>query len=255
LLRPSTLGDPANAPASGYNPIDPLPVILDPGGSAATNEAILKALPDETMRMAIGEIDRNGSLAFGPAKTGVKDHSYIVIVDYIKFVTQPFEAEIAVPGPGRRDTIVFNIRGFAIAQPTTVATDSVAKALVPVYVGVGLRLTATVTVRQGSVDLGNLFALGFAAQAQKATGTLTVQTLGISGPTVSGVIPMPSDINPTTIQNAILALGSIKAKLYDPSTLITPRVVGVYNTLGGGQRTINSFISALLRQPIIIVIR
>jgi hypothetical protein len=60
---------------------------------------------------------------------------------------------------------------------------------------------------------------------------------------------MPSEINPTTLQNAIMALGAIKAKLYDQGTSINPRVVGVYNNLGGGQETINAFISILLEQP------
>ena len=57
---------------------------------------------------------------------------------------------------------------------------------------------------------------------------------------------MPSEINPTTIQNAILALGTIKAKLYDPNTVITPRAVGVYNYIGGSSKTINKFVSSIL---------
>jgi hypothetical protein len=61
---------------------------------------------------------------------------------------------------------------------------------------------------------------------------------------------MPSEINPTTLQNAILALGAIKAKLYDQGTTINPRVVGVYNNLGGGPQIINAFISILLEEPL-----
>jgi hypothetical protein len=36
------------------------------------------------------------------------------------------------------------------------------------------------------------------------------------------------------MQNAILALGAIKAKLYGQGTIANRRVVGVYNNLGGG---------------------
>lgn len=61
---------------------------------------------------------------------------------------------------------------------------------------------------------------------------------------------MPSEINTTTIQNAILALGAIKTKIYENDIQITPRVVGVYNTVGGGQKTINSFIGNFLQNPV-----
>ena len=40
----------------------------------------------------------------------------------------------------------------------------------PVYVGVGVRLTATVSVIRGKVDLGNLLALGAAAKAGRVSG-------------------------------------------------------------------------------------
>jgi hypothetical protein len=117
---------------------------------------------------------------------------------------------------------------------------------------VGLRLTANILVKNVSADLnlGSLFALGVAAKAGQVSGTLVIQTLGVSGPEISGLIPMPGEISESTIQNAILALASIKAKIYDPKTLITPRVVGVFNNLGGGDTTINGVISALLQRPL-----
>jgi hypothetical protein len=120
---------------------------------------------------------------------------------------------------------------------------------VPVYVGVGLRLTANIKVNEGSVDLSNLFAIGAAAQAKQISGTLVIQTLGLSGVGVSSVLPMPSEINQTSIQNAIQSLGAIKAKMYDEGTLVTPRVVGVYNNIGGN-RTINGFISSILSEDL-----
>jgi hypothetical protein len=104
-------------------------------------------------------------------------------------------------------------------------------------------------VHEGMVDLGSLFAIGLAAQAKKITGTLVVQTLGISGEGISAIIPMPAEINSSTIQNAILSLGSIKAKMYESDIIITPRVVGVYNNLGGDIQTINAIISELLKNP------
>ena len=98
----------------------------------------------------------------------------------------------------------------------------------------------------GTVDLGNLFALGVAAEANKITGTMVIQTLGISGENISSIIPMPNQINTTTIQNAIMALGSIKAKMYQTEVRVNPRIVRFYNNVGGGKTTVNQFISTFL---------
>ena len=118
------------------------------------------------------------------------------------------------------------------------------------YVGVGLRLIASVTVRKGSVNLSSLGVLAADAQAGKVTGTLVVQTLGITGKSVSTSLPLPSDLNQTTIQNAIVSLGSIKAILYDKNTDVDPRVVGIYDPVGGGQQVVNGIISVLASNPI-----
>jgi hypothetical protein len=61
---------------------------------------------------------------------------------------------------------------------------------------------------------------------------------------------MPSDINTTTIQSAIQALGEIKTKVYDDSTARAfIQVLGFYNAVGGGQATTNRLISAALLHP------
>ncbi|MHB8523804.1 MAG: hypothetical protein ACYDH9_24035 [Limisphaerales bacterium] len=111
-------------------------------------------------------------------------------------------------------------------------------------------MTANVLVNEGSIDLGNLIAIGAAAQAKKVSGTLIIQALGISGEGISSSIPIPSEINTTTIQNAIMALGTIKSKIYLDETSISPRVVAVYNNPGGGAETINGFISSLLEREL-----
>ena len=171
---PLTAGDPQNAPSYGYHPIDPLPVftVTKDDQKPPTALEILGALPDETMRIAIGEIQGSGNISFGPAKTGVAGRSYVVILDYIKFQTQSFAVQEDKDGNLKR------VNRFL--APTVIAPTS-KDTIVPVYVGVGLRLTANITVSEGKVDLGNLFALGVAAQAKQVTGTMVVQTLGVSG--------------------------------------------------------------------------
>lgn len=230
---PDTLGDPKQAQAYGYHPLDPLPVTLT-GSSAANVTKVLKALPDETMRLAIGEKQANGTVTFGTAKTGYAGSRYVVILDYMKFTTKSFGVNLTKENNVTKATL------------TTGANPSV---VVPVYLGVGLRLAADLQVNEGNVDLGNLIAIGAAGQAKQVTGTLTIQTLGLSGEKVTSIVPMPNDISSSSIQQAIQALGTIKAKIYDTDTWISPRVVGVYNNLGGGEETINGFISSLLEKP------
>lgn len=230
---PNTLGDPKNASNYGYHPLDPLPIILSNGTTKP-----LDVLPDETIRLAVGTVSGDGGISFGPAKIGVEGKNYVVILDYIKFGTDSLPVVLT-----ERD-----VRGNRTASVAT--TSAEANAIVPIYIGVGLRLTANIYVKKGNVDLGSLFALGVAAKAEQVSGTLVIQTLGVSGPEISGLIPMPGEISESTIQNAILSLASIKAKIYDTKTSISPRVVGVYNTLGGGGATINGFISSILEHPI-----
>jgi hypothetical protein len=231
---PLTPGDPLRAPVYGYTPLDPIPVDLN---GETSNDVLLKALPDETIRIAVGEISGQGTISFGPTNVGYQGRSYEVILDYVKFTTKTFPATITGETSGTR-------------RATLSAEDATPDAEVPVYVGVGLRMKASITVHQGEVNLGNLVGIGAAAAAGRVTGTLVVQTLGISGAGVTALIPVPGKIDDSTIQNAMVALGSIKARLYDTGTVIIPRVVGVYNTLGGGQETINAYISTLLQKPI-----
>jgi len=245
---PTTLGDTSNSGSYGYHPIDPLPVWTEnKNKKVITNSILLSSMPDETIRLAIAEVSSDGVLKFGTTSIGRANKSYVVILDYIKYSTDFFRVEIDKVNE-TEFTVLPRYEPSEIEnsyEPIIRAGDE-GDAVVPVYVGVGLRLTASITVNKNEVDLGNLFAIGAQASANEITGTLTVQTLGISGENISSIIPMPSEINPTTIQNAILALGTIKAKLYDEKTEITPRAVGVYNSIGGSVKTINKFISSIL---------
>ena len=90
---PDTVGDTKNAASYGYQPIDPLPVKMSYSGTLS-NKRILDSLPDETMRLAIGEIQGNGGITFGLAKAGYKGNSYVVILDYIKFNTESFGVKL-----------------------------------------------------------------------------------------------------------------------------------------------------------------
>lgn len=236
---PRTLGELKSVNSYGYHPLDPLPLKVEylNVNQPTSNIRILNALPDETMRLAIGKVNIQGGVTFSTASVGYEGSSYVVILDYIKFNTNSFGVKLD------------SSDRYGEELKASLTNSDNPDVIVPVYVGVGLRLTANITVKKGKVNLGNLFALGIEANSEKISGTLVVQTLGVSGENISSIIPMPSEINPTTIQNAIMALATIKSNLYDEKTIITPRVVGVYNNLGGGTETINGFISSMLQHP------
>lgn len=233
---PDTPGAPVNAPSYGYFPIDPVSVNVEPQpaeGPVLTIGELLSAMPNETVRIAVGKVDTSGKVSFGPIAVGAAGNSYVVIVDYIKFQTSSIPVDI-------HD----DRQGLTLLRAGTQEAETI----VPVYLGVGLRLRADLAVISGNVDLSNLAALGVAAQANKVTGTLVVQTLGVTGPSMTTLLPLPSDINTSTITAAIVSLGAMKAKLYDSGTQITPQAVGVYNTIGGSD-AINDFVSSLLANP------
>ncbi|WP_144607292.1 hypothetical protein [Algoriphagus algorifonticola] len=245
---PKTLGDTSNASSYGYHPIDPLPVWTENlQEREIDNGVLLGSMPDETIRLAIAEVTSDGALKFGSTSVGVANHNYVVILDYIKYSTDFFRVEFINEEKGEFKVLPrYEKSEIENSYDPIIRSTDDGDAVVPVYVGVGLRLTANIMVNKTGVDLGNLFSIGANASSNNIAGTLTVQTLGISGDNISSIIPMPSEINPTTIQNAILALGTIKAKLYDPNTVITPRAVGVYNYIGGSSKTINKFVSSIL---------
>jgi hypothetical protein len=236
----------------GYYPIEPLPVYFwcksEDGkyenykeyvGDVESSE-VLEFLPDEAMRIAIGEVKKDGSIAYGPAKAGIKGHTYVMVLDYTKFTVDylNYYADGSCPSYSE----------LKAADPSKMPRDKMGQPLqVPFYIGVGLRLTANFIVNEGSIDLGNLVALGAAAQAKQVSGTMVVQALGITGPSISLLIPMPNEINATTIQHSLVSLGAIKAKIYEKGTKVTPSVLGLYNTPGGGRETITRLISCVLK--------
>lgn len=234
---------------SGYSyvPLDPLPVSVGVDEKCeGPIPPILSRLPDTAVRIAVRQLSGKGSIGFGPAQLGAEGNSYQIILDYINadVVNVPFKYRGGDLAKGIAPTHLVRIE-----KTNPGATDQL---VIPVYVGIGLRLTANVTVRKGTVNLGSLGALAAAAEAEQVTGSLIVQTLGITGKQVTSSLPLPSELNPTTIQNAIQALGAVKAIVYDQAnTVVTPRVTGIYNPLPTNDpRTVNQIVSQLAMDQI-----
>src|SRR5690606_1644099 len=79
-------------------------------------------------------------------------------------------------------------------------------------------------------------------QAARSSGNVSTTSSSKRCPAIpcrtspaSPVFQQPaSELDLTTTQNAILSLGAIKALLPDEKMRITPRVIGIYNPVGGG---------------------
>lgn len=261
-----------------YIPLDPLPVdvrfgpscrlVDNPNGGLIlapgyTFKSLLDSLPDNAVRIAVKESTSKGSLSFGGSSVGVEGNRYQVVLDYINVDTSNIrfivktDADLASSTASPVIRQVVRITDYTYVDPTKQYTPDDLERLrgntvIPVYVGVGLRLTADVQVLKGTVNLASLGAIAAGVEAGRASGSLVVQTLGIAGKQVSTALPLPSELNQTTVQNAILSLGSIKAIIFDSqSTTITPRVTGMYLPIrNASDELVNRIVSELAREPI-----
>lgn len=251
----------------GYVPLDPLSVDL---GSCPPGEVAfptLERLPDLAVRFAVADLDASAEGSFGASKVTSKGGSYRAILDYVNVDNIPVEFRIRgvltpdasgashywspseSPPAGRRIE-AYEAERFSPEKPypEDEGWDAVT---VPVYVGVGLRLYADILAIEGGVTLSGLGVIGAEASAGKLAGTLTVQTLGITGKSIAVALPLPNRLDQTTIEAAILSIGSSRALMYSSEAndviTITPRIVGLYSPVGSDARLINAIYSELAR--------
>ena len=236
-----------------------------------TYRPLLESFPDNAVRMSVEQLDVSGNATYGPAGVGFKDQRFRVIVDYInadtisvalwikKLVMKKDGDEIPIgvvsPVPDDAVGVRFLVQGYTPTREEQCADcpggvtyrddTSFETIYLPVYVGIGLRVTADVEVVGATANIGGLGAIGFEAEAENLKGSLVVQTLGINGRAISAALPLQSDLNRTTAQNAIVSIGSIKALLYEEDTVTAPRIVGLYLPFPGGKDLVNAIVSAI----------
>ena len=272
------------ATESGYTyiPLDPFPVHMEPDRRSCNLDGVeseeeynsllrtlkyrplLESLPDNAVRMSIEQFDSSGSVTYGPAGIGARGESYRVTVDYVNSDTTNFPVWVAKTALHKIDrkydyidllspvdetvydasTIGFEVKAkdkFSDKKPD----GDFFEYNIPVYVGIGLRVTANVDIIGASANISGLGVIGAEAEANSLKGSLIVQTLGINGKSIAAALPIQSELNRTTAQNAIVAVGSIKALLYDEKTATALRVVGMYLPFPGGKSLVNAIISEI----------
>lgn len=254
---------------------------------------LLQSLPDLSVRFTVADFEPNGTLSFGPAKITASGQVYRAVLDYVnvdaipenfyirKFIrkvdgavvptnlrTQVLKGEAVVAyeailvggGTPREASAPESLRAQNVISltPEKRANDGWDLVTVPVYVGIGMRLSADVRAMKDGISLSSLDAIGLNAESNALSGTLTVQTLGINGKSIATALPLPSKLDQTTIENGVLALGSSRAILYADNSNSTeskqddvhetPRIVGLYSPAGTDPLLINALYSELSKQ-------
>lgn len=156
------------------------------------DNSILSSFPNLVSSVTLYQVDENGTLSLLGNSLTAKNSSYVVIYDYTQ--TQ-----------------------------TIHLIDSADKVNYYALVGISVRMVARVNSKSAGINLANLFGLGVAANANKITGSLEVRANGINSSQINGVIPVTTDLSPSSIANALQAVATIKSHIYDDSTKITPQ--------------------------------
>jgi len=123
---------------------------------------------------------------------------------------------------------------------------------VPVYIRVGVRMRFEVEVLGNSVNLSEFTTFGAQASRNQIRGTVTLQTLGLSGPDVADRLPVPLEISESSIPAVMQTLASIFSKIYDNNedggVHVRPQVIGFESppVLPGGA----SFLESAVRSRV-----
>jgi len=199
----------------GYQPIDAIPSskvkVYDSSQNlekmvyweSITDPAVKrKLLPLQSAKVSVSKTEQSGEVTYPGAAITAERGTYEVVMDFMKYRVEDFyDADSNYIGNNR--------------------------------VGVGLRITAAVTTSKADLNVGSLTAIGLAAKQSKLTGSIAVDIIGIDSENVTNLIPLTSEIDQTSIQSALQALATIKSKLWEGDTELTPHIVAIKQNVPG----------------------
>lgn len=93
--------------------------------------------------------------------------------------------------------------------------------------GAGLRVTANISTVDGGINVSGLSNLAVEAKASRLSGTLLVDVIGISSTDILNLIPLTAEIDQSSITAVLQALASIKTKILDNETVLTPYLISI----------------------------
>ena len=166
-----------------------------------TKQELLKFLTNETVLTSVAEFDKNGNKMFIPTRISEKGKQYIVTMDYVKFTTVDLKKDSDMIGE--------------------------------LCVGVGFRVIANISSKAANVNLGDLFSISIAAKEKKVYGSLSIEVLGLHDPSITSLIPLPSEISAASIQSMMQAMAMVKQKMYEDKIDLNPQIVGLKGVKDG----------------------
>lgn len=164
--------------------------------SQLNNEEIRRLLSNKNTEIMIRKLDGSGTAGYLIASTTASAGEYIVIMNFISF-----RSEEAVNDLDQR----------------------VGQALV----GVGFRLTAKITTYKANVNLSSVSALGLAAETNKLSGTMKIETIGVTPKNDSGMMLSSTKIDETSISNTLQAIAVLQSKMVEADTHLDPQIIWV----------------------------
>lgn len=204
--QPSATDDLRNSPGMflGYQPADPVPVekverfkdgrMENVFWASLPDDEKRKLLPIQSSQVFVQKTDVSGKVGYLTAAVSGARGSYTVFMDYMKYLVEDVH-------------------------------DNTGRFLGSAKTGVGLRVKATVVTNSADLNLGGLLNIGLEAKLGNLKGEISIDVVGIDSPDVINLVPLSSEIDQTSIQTALQALASIKAKIGDQSTTLTPHLI------------------------------
>lgn len=214
LLHQNSLkaSNPPNMPAAvgiqsyTYIPINPIPV---PNGMKDSNGKVIEFsdkksafafLNNESLIMTIMSSDTAGKLTYLVASANAKLQKGSYIIDQIRFRVVPYKVNDKNGSPK----------------------------LVFILIGIGARATIDFCLSSGSIGTGSIFPLGVEFSHSNATGTISIQSLGVSGGDISPYLNVPSGVSLDNLSETLRKLDAIKLfGMLSDNVNVQPQIIAI----------------------------
>jgi hypothetical protein len=177
--------------------------MIDVNWGDLNNSQKRDALPLQSAQVTLIQNDTDIGMHYLTGSISHKKGNYTVIMDYMKYRVEPVYGKTF-------GTYLGNAK-----------------------IGVGLRIKANIDTFDSDLNLGSLFAIGVQASRGDLRGSISIEVIGIDSSDVTNLIPLTAEIDQTSIQSALQALASIKTKIYDDKSIITPHLVAISESKEG----------------------
>jgi hypothetical protein len=163
--------------------------------------SLLRLFPNTLSTMTVFSVDNNGNLAIAGNGGNVEKGTYFVIYE------------------------------FSMFQPINMVSDHSG---ITYCVGISVRLTATVNTLKGNTDLSKIISMvSQGANNKNFSGHMQIVMKGINSPILTGLNPIPingASFTADNVATSLEAIAAIKSHFTDKDALITPEVLGFYQT-------------------------